>query len=124
MSVCGELLNKILKAMNRWYTRQDYLKLVKRIKSKVPDSEFTTDIIVGFPGETKKDFFETLDLAKKVNFTKAFIACYSPRPNTLGAKLVDNVSLQEKKKRFHILDKYINHRPNTKIPIWLKGASF
>ncbi len=115
--------NKILKAMNRWYTRQDYLKLIKKIKSKIPEAEFTTDIIVGFPGETKKDFLATLDLVKKINFTKAFIAGYSPRPNTLGAKLVNNVSLQEKKERFHILDNFINHRPNSKIPIWLKGES-
>jgi len=114
--------NRILKVMNRWYTKRDYLELIKKIKSKIHDCEFTTDIIVGFPGETEKDFLETLDLVKKVHFTKAFIACFSARPNTLAAKLVDNVTPLEKKKRFHILDKYVNHRPNIKIPIWLKGA--
>jgi tRNA-2-methylthio-N6-dimethylallyladenosine synthase len=64
--------NDILKKMNRWYTREEYLELIDRIRTKIPEMTFTTDIIVGFPGETRKDFEDSIDLVKRVNFAKTF----------------------------------------------------
>jgi len=113
--------DQILKKMNRWYTKKDYLNLIKKIKKAMPDACFITDIIVGFPGETEKAFQNTVDMAKKVGFAKAFIAGYSPRPGTLAAKKYpDDISLQVKKKRFRILDQLINSKaPPAKIS-WLR----
>ena len=103
--------NKILKKMNRWYTRTQYINLVKKIRNKIHQVSFTTDIIVGFPGETKKAFQQTVDLAKNVGFERAFIACYSPRPGTVSENtLIDNISHQVKMERFHFLDKLINFK--------------
>ncbi len=96
--------DKIIKAMNRWYTRDEYLALIDRIRAKVPDVEFTTDIIVGFPGETREDFEETLDIARRVKFSKAFIAWYSPRPGTAALKIKEEIDIHEKKRRFTELD--------------------
>jgi tRNA-2-methylthio-N6-dimethylallyladenosine synthase len=110
--------NRILKMMNRGYTRESYLSLVKRIKDKIPDAVFGTDIIVGFPTETDKDFQDTLDLIKVVGFQVAFIARYSPRPGTASYKLYpDDISAKEKKERWEILDQIANKdnlksRPN------------
>jgi len=101
--------NKILKKMNRGYTREQYLTLINQIRLKIPQVELGTDIIVGFPGETEKDFQQTIDLAKKVGFKVAFVAQYSPRSNTIADKLYkDNISPQEKKRRWNILEKLIN----------------
>ncbi|HSV95291.1 MAG TPA: radical SAM protein, partial [Spirochaetia bacterium] len=101
--------NRILKLMNRGYTRQSYLSLVKRIKAKVPEAVFGTDIIVGFPGETDEDFLDTLDLVKQVGFKVAFVARYSPRPGTASFKLYpDNISAKIKKQRWEILDQIAN----------------
>ena len=97
--------NDILKKMNRWYTREEYLELIDRIWTKIPEMTFTTDIIVGFPGETRKDFEDSTDLVKRVNFAKTFIAWYSPRPGTSATKgMVDDISIEEKQGRFHELD--------------------
>lgn len=97
--------NDILKKMNRWYTREEYLELIDRIWTKIPEMTFTTDIIVGFPGETRKDFEDSIDLVKRVNFAKTFIAWYSPRPGTSATKgMVDDISIEEKQRRFHELD--------------------
>jgi tRNA-2-methylthio-N6-dimethylallyladenosine synthase len=101
--------NRILKLMNRGYTRESYLSLVDRIRAKVPDVVFGTDIIVGFPGETDADFQDTLDLVKKVGFKVAFVARYSPRPGTASFKLYpDDVPAKVKKERWEILDKIAN----------------
>ena len=101
--------NRILKLMNRGYTRESYLTLVDRIRSKVPDAVFGTDIIVGFPGETDTDFQDTLDLVKKVGFKVAFVARYSPRPGTASFKLYpDDISAKVKKERWEILDQIAN----------------
>lgn len=101
--------DEILKKMNRWYTRDEYLELVKRLRSKIENLELSTDIIVGFPGETEKQFQNTVDLCKKTNFSKAYISMYSDRPMTTAHKsLIDNVSYQEKKRRWQILDDLIN----------------
>ncbi len=91
--------NEILKAMNRHYTQNQYLALVKKIRTKIPELLLTTDIIVGFPGETKEQFLDTLRVVEKARFEMAFIAQYSPRPGTRSAKMEDNVSKEEKKKR-------------------------
>jgi tRNA-2-methylthio-N6-dimethylallyladenosine synthase len=104
--------NKILKAMNRGYTAQDFLKLVKKIRSQAPDVAFGTDIIVGFPGETDKDFQDTVKLAKLAKFKIGFIAQYSPRPGTASHRLLkDNISPQVKKQRWQTLEDIIN-RPH------------
>ncbi len=96
--------NAILKKMNRWYTREEYLALIDRIRTKIPDIIFTTDIIVGFPGETRQDFEDSIDLVKRVDFAKTFIAWFSPRPGTAAAKIHDDVLIEEKQRRFHELD--------------------
>lgn len=100
--------SRILKKMNRPYTPLQYIKLVKKIKKKIPDIKIGTDIIVGFPGETKKSFENTVKLCQKVGFVKAYIARYSPRPGTTAFKLKDNVSPEEKKRRWQILERLIN----------------
>jgi tRNA-2-methylthio-N6-dimethylallyladenosine synthase len=109
--------NNVLKRMNRWYTREEYLKLIDKIKAKIPDVTFGTDIIVGFPGETEAEFEQTLDLCKQVNFKVAFIAEYSIRPGTAASTMTDNVKNWDKKRRFQILDELINHIPHSKISI-------
>lgn len=95
----------VLKRMNRWYTRAQYLDLLERIRARVPDVTFTTDIIVGFPGETEADFQETVALAREARFSKAYVAWYSPRPGTAATKgMPDDVPIEEKKRRYHLLD--------------------
>ena len=103
--------NKILKTMNRKYTRQDYLKLVKKIKKAIPDIKLTTDVIVGFPGETKMAFENTCKLFKQVKFSKAYIARYSPRPGTASFNLKDNITPHKKKQREKILRHIIAQNP-------------
>lgn len=113
--------NKILKLMNRGYTREDYLKVVNKLKKAVPDVTLGTDIIVGFPGETKKDFNDTVRLAKEVNWQVAFVAQYSPRPATASARLYkDNISPQEKKRRWQVLEDIINQKHLTHRPQVIK----
>ncbi len=97
--------NEILKRMNRWYTREEYLDLIDRIRTAVPAMQFTTDIIVGFPGETREQFAESIDLVQRVDFVKTFIAWYSPRPGTAATKgMIDDIPIEEKQRRFHELD--------------------
>jgi tRNA-2-methylthio-N6-dimethylallyladenosine synthase len=78
--------NPILKRMNRKYTKESYLDLIDRVKEKIPDASLTTDIIVGFPGETEADFEETLDLVRRVRYDAAFTFIYSPREKTPAAR--------------------------------------
>jgi tRNA-2-methylthio-N6-dimethylallyladenosine synthase len=95
--------------MNRGYTRESYLNLIKKIRSEIPDVVFGTDIIVGFPGETDADFQDTVDLCKEVDFKVGFVARYSPRPGTVSSRLFPNdISDQTKKKRWETLDQIIN----------------
>lgn len=101
--------DRVLKKMNRKYTAKQYLELIKKIKKEIPEIEIGTDIIVGFPGETKKQFQSTLSLCKIAKFKVAYIAKYSPRPGTAAYKLKDNVPYKEKKRRWQILDNLINH---------------
>ena len=100
--------DKILKKMNRGYAVKQYKDLVKKIKKIIPDVKLSTDVIVGFPGETKKQFENTVKLFKEIKFDKAYINKYSTRPGTIAAKFKDNVSWEEKKRRWRILDKIIN----------------
>ena len=88
--------NRILKQMNRRYTKEDYLELINYAKKKIPDVTFTSDVIVGFPGETYEDILETLDLVKQVEFMSLFTFIYSPRKGTPAAEMPDPISRKEK----------------------------
>ncbi|MFH1575397.1 MAG: MiaB/RimO family radical SAM methylthiotransferase [Candidatus Nealsonbacteria bacterium] len=101
--------DKILKKMNRNYTVKQYKNLVKRIREKMPDINLSTDVIVGFPGETKKQFENTVKLFKEINFDIAYISKYSSRPGTAASKLKNDVPLEEKKRRAKILNKLTKH---------------
>ncbi len=92
--------NEILRRMNRIYTREHFIELAEKIKKKVPGITLTTDIIVGFPGETEKDFLDTLDIVKKIEFDSVYSFIYSPRAGTPAAKMEDPVSYEEKSERF------------------------
>jgi len=100
--------NKILKMMNRPYTKKYYLDLIKKAREKIPGAVFTTDVIVGFPGESEKDFQETMEVFKKVGYSKAYINKYSPRPGTAAFSLGDPIPWKEKKRREKILRQLIN----------------
>ncbi|KOA20905.1 tRNA-2-methylthio-N(6)-dimethylallyladenosine synthase [Clostridium homopropionicum DSM 5847] len=99
---------KILEAMNRKYTREDYLNLVVRLRKAVPDVAITTDIIVGYPGETEEDFMDTLTLAEQVQFDSAFTFIYSKREGTPAAKYEDQIPDSVKHDRFNRLVKVVN----------------
>jgi tRNA-2-methylthio-N6-dimethylallyladenosine synthase len=100
---------EMLKRMNRWYTREEYLSLVKKLKKHIPGVTISTDIIVGFCGESKTQFNNTVSLAKKVGFSKAYVAMYSDRPMTAPHKAYkDDVPHAEKKRRWEILEELIN----------------
>ena len=101
--------DRILKLMRRRYTRESYLDLVNRIRVNRPDISFSSDFIVGFPGETEEDFQDTLDVIDSVKFDESFSFIYSPRPNTPAAKMEDDVSLDEKKERLSILQNKLNN---------------
>lgn len=92
--------NRILKQMNRKYTRESYLELIESARKRIPDLSITSDIIVGFPGETYEDFKETLSLVEKVRFSSLFTFIYSPRQGTSAAMMDDPVSREEKGKWF------------------------
>ena len=94
---------EILKKMNRHYTKEQYLKLVEKIRTAIPDISITTDIIVGFPGETEADFLETLDVVKQVQYESAFTFLYSKRSGTPAADMPDQVPSEVAKERFHRL---------------------
>ncbi len=101
----------VLRRMNRWYTADEYLALIEKIKKRVPEAEFTTDIIVGFCGETESEFENTVALVKKAGFKKAYIAMYSQRPFTAAAKVMsDDVPFEEKKRRWLVLENLINKK--------------
>lgn len=96
--------NRILKMMNRKYTKEDYLELLEKIRKAVPEVSITSDVIVGFPGETEEDFMETVDLVERARFERLNLAIYSPREGTLAWKLYkDDVPYEEKVRRFQFL---------------------
>jgi tRNA-2-methylthio-N6-dimethylallyladenosine synthase len=100
--------NKILKRMNRKYTKEQYLDLVNEIYNKIPNVSLTTDIIVAFPGETHEDYLETLDLVEKSRFEGAYTFIYSPRKGTPAAEYENDISEKEAKERLYRLNDLIN----------------
>jgi tRNA-2-methylthio-N6-dimethylallyladenosine synthase len=98
----------VLKKMNRHYTKESYLDKLLQLRSIVPGISVTTDIIVGFPGETDDDFLDTLDLVKKAKFEGAFTFVYSPREGTPAAKFEDTLDPQIKKERLYKLNELVN----------------
>lgn len=101
-----EILNK----MNRKYTKEQYLQLVEKMKKAIPNIVFSTDIIVGFPGETEKDFEETLDVVRKVGFEQVFMFIYSRRVGTPGDKMECQIPEEIKHKRFDRLKKLVEEQ--------------
>ncbi len=100
--------DRILKLMGRRYTKESYLKLFDKIKKTVPNASITTDIIVGFPGETLEDFKETLDVVNKCMYDSAFTFIFSPREGTPAAKMKDDTPLSVKEERLHELNELVN----------------
>jgi tRNA-2-methylthio-N6-dimethylallyladenosine synthase len=110
---CGS--DRILAAMNRGYRRDDYLGKVERLRRVCPDIRLTTDVIVGFPGESEADFAETLDLVARVGYADAFTFLYSKRTGTAAAELEDELSAAEKQQRF---DRLLELQQRTSEAIW------
>jgi tRNA-2-methylthio-N6-dimethylallyladenosine synthase len=95
--------DRVLKAMNRRYTREQYLELVNYARKVIPDISFTSDVIVGFPGETREEFEDTLSLVKEVGFTSLFTFIYSPRKGTPAAEMEDPIPAEVKSAWFQEL---------------------
>ena len=104
--------DRILKLMGRRYTKEEYVSLYNKIREKVKDVSITTDIIVGFPGETEEDFEETINVVNECKFDGAFTFAFSPREGTPASKLKDNTSLEEKNERLHRLNEVVNKWSN------------
>ena len=123
--------SKILKLMGRRYTKESYLELFNNIKSKVKDVSITTDIIVGFPGETEEDFKETLDVVNKCKYDGAYTFIYSPRENTPAASMKDDTPLKVKEERLARLNEEVNkyYKENNEkllgktVPVLIEGDS-
>ncbi|MDY2778195.1 MAG: tRNA (N6-isopentenyl adenosine(37)-C2)-methylthiotransferase MiaB [Collinsella sp.] len=122
---------RILKEMNRRYTREDYLRLVDAVRSKIPGIALTTDIIVGFPGETEEDFLQTLSLAETVRYAQAFTFIYSKREGTPAAKIDDPTPHEVILDRFNRLVSVIEstayefnqHAKGTRVEALVEGTS-
>lgn len=99
--------SRILQKMNRRYTKEQYLELVRKIKTAIPDISLTTDIIVGFPGETEEDFLETMDIVKQVRYDSAFTFIYSKRTGTPAAAMEEQIAEDVVKDRFDRLLKEV-----------------
>ena len=123
--------DSILKLMGRRYTKKSYIELYNKLKSALPNSSITTDIIVGFPNETEEDFNETLDVVNTCKFDGAYTFIFSPRVGTPAAKMADNVSLEEKNNRLYKLNELINKYSkeandkylNKIVPVLIEGTS-
>jgi tRNA-2-methylthio-N6-dimethylallyladenosine synthase len=113
--------SRLLKVMNRHYDKEHYLALVDRLREEIPDIAITTDIIVGFPGETDEDFAETLDVVKRVRYDSAFTFIYSRRTGTPAAKMEDQIPEEVIKSRFDELLKTVQTISNEKA-MELEGA--
>ncbi len=101
---------KVLKEMNRKYTKEQYLNLVNKMKNKIPSLTLSTDIIVGFPGETDKEFEDTLDVVKKVKFEQVYMFIYSRRIGTPGDKMENQIPEEQKHKRFDQLKNLVENQ--------------
>lgn len=123
--------SRILKLMNRKYTREQYLDLVHRVRDRIPHIALTTDIIVGFPGETDEDFEQTVTLVDEARFAQAFTFIYSKREGTPAAKIVDPTPRSVIQKRFDRLVKHVErtafeynqHALDTTVPMLIEGTS-
>lgn len=123
--------NRILKLMGRRYTKESYLKLYHKLKKAMPYSSITTDIIVGFPGETEEDFQDTLDVYEECKYDSAFTFIFSPRVGTPACRMQDDVSLEVKNERLHRLNEVVNryskiandHYLGKVVPVLLEGHS-
>jgi len=104
--------NKILKLMGRRYTKEKYIELVNKIKQTIPNVALTTDIIVGFPGETEEDFDETLDVVNACKYDSAFTFIFSPRVGTPAAKMNDDIDIKIKEQRLYQLNELVNGYAN------------
>ena len=100
----------VLKKMNRKYTKEQYLELVEKIKLRIPDVVLSTDIIVGFPGETEEDFEDTLDVVRKVNYEQVYMFIYSRRKGTIADKMEKQIPEEIKHKRFDKLKELFDSR--------------
>ncbi|MDD7793844.1 tRNA (N6-isopentenyl adenosine(37)-C2)-methylthiotransferase MiaB [Clostridium sp. 'White wine YQ'] len=100
--------SRVLKEMNRSYTKEQYLELAKKIRKEIPGVSISTDIIIGFPGETEEDFLDTLDLVKEVEYDSAFTFIYSRRNNTPADRMENQISEEVKHERFNRLVKQVN----------------
>jgi tRNA-2-methylthio-N6-dimethylallyladenosine synthase len=112
--------NPVLQMMNRGYSREHYLQLVAMIKEQIPSVSITSDIIVGFPGESEEDFMQTVDLLEKARFDNAFSFIYSPRKNTAAAEMKDQLSHSEKEARLKRLNE-VQHAISGELNSGLKG---
>ena len=101
--------NEILKLMRRRHTREDYFEIIDKLRSARPGISLSSDFIVGFPGETDKDFQDTLDLVDKVGYDESFSFIYSPRPNTTAKDLEDSVPMEVKKERLKLLQQKLEN---------------
>jgi len=99
--------DKVLIRMNRKHSVEKYKSIINKIKDKIPESTIFTDIIVGFTGETDAEFENTRKIMEEIKFNMAYIAMYSPRPGAASSRWADDVSLEEKKKRLHILSEVL-----------------
>lgn len=123
--------NRILKLMGRRYTKESYLELYQKLKQALPYSSITTDIIVGFPGETEEDFKETLEVVRECRYDSAFTFIFSARIGTPAIQMEDHVSLEEKEKRLYELNELVNHyakKANDRylgkvVPVLIEGVS-
>ncbi len=123
--------NRILKLMGRRYTKESYLELYHKLKKAMPYSSITTDIIVGFPGETEEDFQDTLDVYEECKYDSAFTFIFSPRVGTPACRMQDDVSIEVKNERLHRLNEIVNRYSKiandrylgTVAPVLLEGYS-
>ena len=123
--------NRILKLMNRKYTREHYLDLIERVRGRIPDIALSTDIIVGFPGETEEDFEQTISLAQEARYAQAFTFIYSKRAGTPAAEMPDDTPREVILERFNRLVKVVegtaydfNQKDlHTKVPMLIEGTS-
>ena len=123
--------DRILKLMGRRYTKEEYLTLYKKLKDNIDNVAITTDIIVGFPGETEEDFQETLDVVEECKYDSAYTFIFSPRVGTPAAKMQDDVTLEEKNNRLQILNELVNKYAsinnqkylNKIVPVLIEGDS-
>jgi tRNA-2-methylthio-N6-dimethylallyladenosine synthase len=99
---------RIVKEMNRRYTKEQYLELAEKIRREIPDISLTTDIIVGFPGETHEDYLETKAAVERIQFDNAFVFQYSPRRDTVAAAMAEQICLRVKEERNHDLLETVN----------------